>query len=323
MFQLVINISSSRGNTMTDNKMAFKDFVTSDMILERKKSKKKSKKSKKKKGGGIANSWYSDGIPAGTSGMGGDGGGGGESLEPANGTMLSEIFAGMGAACTGSTVNTAVAANKWNNDEDSGLSTHPADEFNGEWVEEEPEVNLVDQARQLFQTLVHHPDSNRASILNSFIEDVGVTQSTAVSYYTRFMDEFGLTDDDVGQPHPGGDGGSGMGDMEGGETPYGEPEALPDDQELEEPDNPDRAGFIRVVQNAHLIYKRQSENGTFEELWMYNIHDDTNDELEIRRDILAGTDIPPKKTKSEDGVQTYTSTTMGNAQMLKISGLPN
>jgi len=55
---------------MTDNKMAFKDFVTSDMILERKKSKKKSKKSKKKKGGGLADSWFSDGIPAGTSGMG-------------------------------------------------------------------------------------------------------------------------------------------------------------------------------------------------------------------------------------------------------------
>jgi hypothetical protein len=138
------------------------------------------------------------------------------------------------------------------------------------------------------------------------------------------MDEFGLTDDDVGQPHPEGGQGGGMGDVEqGSETPYGEPEPLPDDQELEEPEDPNRAGFIRVVQNAHLIYKRQAENGTFEELWIYNLHDDTNDELEIRRDILAGTDIPPQKTKSPDGVQSYTSTTMGNAQMIKISGLPN
>ncbi len=134
------------------------------------------------------------------------------------------------------------------------------------------------------------------------------------------MDELNLTDDDIGQPHPGGQGGGGMGDEDPmqSQTPYGEPEAMGDDEELDEPENPDRAGFIRVVQNAHLIYKRQAENGTYEELWMYNIHDDTNDELETRRYILAGTDIPPQKTKSPDGVQTYTSTTMGNAQMLKI-----
>jgi hypothetical protein len=300
---------------MSDKKIPFKDYVKKGKST----TQPAPEPSAKRKKGRLADSRFtSNGIPVGTGGLnaidGGMAGGGiGESL-------LSEIFGGLDALCTSQNVNTAVSASKWDNDEESGLSTHPDDIAS----EEEPEVNLVDQARQLFQELVHHPDSNRASILNAFIEDVGVTQSTAVSYYTRFMDEFGLTDDDVGQPHPGGDGGGGMGDMEGGsQTPYGEPEPLPDDHELEEPEDPDRAGFIRVVQNAHLIYKRQSENGTFEELWIYNIHDDTNDELEIRRDILSGTDIPPKKTKSPDGVQTYTSTTMGNAQMLKISGLPN
>jgi len=308
---------------MIDEKMGFTAFVEDDMVLERKKTKKKKSK-KKKKGGGIADSWFSSGIPAGTSGMGGDGGGG-ESVQPANDTILSEIFAGMGPAATGSTVNTAVAMGKMNNDEESGLSTHPTDRFDGDFAaEEEPEVNLVDQARQLFQTLVHHPDSNRASILNSFIEDVGVTQSTAVSYYTRFMDEFGLSDEDVGQPHPDGGQGGGMGDIEGqNQTPYGEPDVMPDEDDLEEPDNPNRSGFIRTVDKAHLIYKRQAENGTYEELWIYNIQTNTNDELEIRRNILAGTDIPVQKTKSPDGVQSYTSTTMGNAQMLKISGLPN
>ena len=45
-------------------------------------------------------------------------------------------------------------------------------------------------------------------------------------------------------------------------------------------------------------------------------------ELTVRRNILAGTDIEPKKTKSEDGQQSYTLTTMGNAQMLNITGLP-
>ncbi len=301
---------------MIDEKMGFTAFVEDNIVLERKKSK---KKSKKKKGGGLADSWFSGGIPAGTSGMAD---GGGESfVYTSNTTILSEIFAGMGPAATGDTVNTAVAMGKMTNDPEAGLSTLPQTDVP---AEEEPEVNLVDQARQLFQTLVHHPDSNRASILNAFIDDVGVTQSTAVSYYTRFMDEFGLTDDDVGQPHPGGGAGGGMGDVEGqSETPYGEPDVIPDDDDLEEPDNPHRAGFIRTVDNAHLIYKRQVENGTYEELWIYNIQTNTNDELEIRRNILAGTDIPVKKTKSPDGVQSYTSTTMGNAQMLKITGLPN
>jgi len=305
---------------MIDEKLTLKNFIADDMILERKKAKKK-KKSKKKKGGGIANSWYTDGIPAGTSGMGGDGGGGESFVNKANHTILSEIFAGMGPAATGDTVNTAVAMGKMDNDPEAGLSTLPQIDIPNE---EEPEVNLVDQARQLFQTLVHHPDSNRASILNSFIEDVGVTQSTAVSYYTRFMDEFGLSDEDVGQPHPSGGQGGGMGDAEGGsQTPYGEPEPMPDDEELEDPADENRAGFIRTVDDAHLIYKRRAENGTYEELWIYNIHTDTNDELEIRKAILAGTDIPVQKTKSPDGVQSYTSTTMGNAQMLKLSGLPN
>ena len=45
-------------------------------------------------------------------------------------------------------------------------------------------------------------------------------------------------------------------------------------------------------------------------------------DLEIRRDILAGTDIPPKKTKSEDGSQMYKLNNIGNAQMLEITGLP-
>jgi len=305
---------------MIDGKIAFRDFMNDDVILEKKKSKKKSKK--KKKRGGIADSWYSSGIPAGTSGMGGDGGGGGESFcQTGSKSILSEIFAGMGPAATADTVNTAVAMGKMTNDPEAGLSTLPQIDIP---AEEEPEVNLVDQARQLFQTLVHHPDSNRASILNSFIEDVGVTQSTAVSYYTRFMDEFGLSDEDVGQPHPTGGQGGGMGDVEPqSQTPYGEPEPMPDDEPLEEPDNPDRAGFIRVVDNAHLIYKRRAENGTYEELWIYNLQSDTNDELKIRRAILAGTDVPVQKTKSPDGVQSYTSTTMGNAQLLKIVGLPN
>ena len=85
----------------------------------------------------------------------------------------------------------------------------------------------------------------------------------------------------------------------------------------------DRQGVIRTAPNAHLIYKRQSEEGNYDELWIYNTGADMKDELEIRRNILAGTDIPTNRTKSDDGTQLYTLSSMGNAQYLHIRGLPN
>ena len=87
-------------------------------------------------------------------------------------------------------------------------------------------------------------------------------------------------------------------------------------------DDPNRQGVIRYVDNAHLVFKRQNEKGTFDELWVYNIGDNINDELQIRRNILAGTDIPPQKTQSQNGSQSYTLTTLGNGQLLYISNLP-
>ena len=71
------------------------------------------------------------------------------------------------------------------------------------------------------------------------------------------------------------------------------------------------------------MYKRQDEEGTYEELWIYKLKDQVKDELEIRRDILAGTDIPQNKMKSEDGTQEYELWTSGNVQWLNIKGLPN
>jgi len=156
------------------------------------------------------------------------------------------------------------------------------------------------------------------------MKDVGVTDTTAVSYYTRFRKEFGMgAEGDEDMPLGLGTGMGGDDEEAGAGAPeqeYGVPDVTPEKQEFK---NPDRAGVIRTVDDAHLIYKRQTEDGTFEELWIYNIHDSTNDELDIRRDILAGTDIPVKKTKSADGTQSYQITTMGNAQMIKIKGLPN
>ena len=95
------------------------------------------------------------------------------------------------------------------------------------------------------------------------------------------------------------------------------------DDETEEWDDPDYQGVIRTIPDAHLVYKRQQEDGTFNELWQYNIGKDFRKELETRRAILAGTDIPVTKMASPDNNQTYELWTAGNCQLLNIRGLPN
>jgi hypothetical protein len=107
---------------------------------------------------------------------------------------------------------------------------------------------------------------------------------------------------------------------QGGEDPDSFDDAVEGDDEW---DDPDKQGVIRAIPNTHLVYKRQQEDGTFDELWHYNIGDDFKKELKIRRAILAGTDIPINRMKSPDGSQTYELWTVGNGQMLKIQGLPN
>lgn len=87
-------------------------------------------------------------------------------------------------------------------------------------------------------------------------------------------------------------------------------------------ENPNKVGVIRTVPKAHLIYKRASENGGYEELWMYNIGDYSHD-LKTKQAILSGTDIPVNKTSSEDGKQSYTMWSAGNAELIHIVGLPN
>ncbi len=106
-----------------------------------------------------------------------------------------------------------------------------------------------------------------------------------------------------------------MEDIEGGEE-FGDLD--------DESDDPDRQGLIRVVPDAHLVFKRTTEEGTFDELWIYNTGDeDFNKELEIRRAILSGTDIPKNKMSSPDGSQSYDLWSVGNAQMIHITGLPS
>lgn len=85
-------------------------------------------------------------------------------------------------------------------------------------------------------------------------------------------------------------------------------------------EDPDRQGLIRKVKGAHLVYKRQTEDGTFEELWIYKI-DNVRDEIEIRKAILAGTDIPVNKLQSPDSSQSYEVWTVGDVEMLLVKGL--
>lgn len=111
-------------------------------------------------------------------------------------------------------------------------------------------------------------------------------------------------------------------DMYGDEEVDGDEwaEELDDEDQI---DDPDYQGFIRTVPNAHLVFKRQQPDGTFNELWIYNIGNDFRKELEIRKGILAGTDIPLNKMKSPDGGQMYELWTAGNAQLMHITGIPS
>lgn len=96
-----------------------------------------------------------------------------------------------------------------------------------------------------------------------------------------------------------------------------------EDAESEESEDPDFQGVIRTVTGACLVYKRKTEEGTFEELWIYNVGKNMRNEVKIRRAILAGTDIPVHGVTSDDGTQEMQSTTIGNVQYLRLTGLPN
>lgn len=106
-----------------------------------------------------------------------------------------------------------------------------------------------------------------------------------------------------------------------GDEAAGDDEA-PEDFGMEDED-PDFQGNIRTVAGADLVYKRKEEDGNYEELWIYNVGTDIKKETQIRRAILAGTDIVPSQRESEDGTQRSETFTVGNVQYLKISGLPN
>jgi hypothetical protein len=95
---------------------------------------------------------------------------------------------------------------------------------------------------------------------------------------------------------------------------------VPDEAFTQE--NPDAQGLTRTVKGAHLVYKRKTEDGSFEELWIYNVTT-LRSNMETKKAILSATDIPIGKSQSPDGTQTYVMWTVGNAELIKIVGLPS
>lgn len=87
--------------------------------------------------------------------------------------------------------------------------------------------------------------------------------------------------------------------------------------------DPNHQGTIRTVPNAHLVYKRKMDDGMYNELWIFNMDEVNSKDFDIRNEILRGTDIAPNSTSSEDGSQTYELWSIGNAQLMLISGLAN
>jgi len=96
------------------------------------------------------------------------------------------------------------------------------------------------------------------------------------------------------------------------------------DGKKEEEKDLNRQGLIRKVKNAHLIYKRENETDTYDELWVYRSgKDGIKSEIDIKNDIVSGTDIPVDGLKSDDGEQYYEIWHVGEVIFLKIFNLPN
>lgn len=150
-----------------------------------------------------------------------------------------------------------------------------------------------------------------------WLEDRGVigSQSTPFSIYNHSSPQGVILQDEektIGEELPTED--ENFEDVDIPEDPEAD-ELMDDSNEEELPP--------RVVDGAHLVYKRKGDEGTYEELWIYNVTPSSTENMKIKDKILAGTDIEPTKTQSEDGTQQYDFWAIGNAHMIKITGLPN
>jgi len=151
-----------------------------------------------------------------------------------------------------------------------------------------------------------------------------------------FMLNYGgekIGEDDF-DPDDGGDGISDMGnddemhgvDGEDEDEDEDEVKGFDDDDEMgsmAEPEPDKYEGIVRSIRGAYLVSKKRQPDETYTEVWIYNVGGQFEDESNIRRGILAGTDIDPTKSFSEDGSQEAVIKTVGNVQFLTLVGLPD
>ena len=162
---------------------------------------------------------------------------------------------------------------------------------------EEEGPSKIDRARSMMKSLITDEDFDRQEVLQNLMAALDVTESTAISYFQRIAKEMGLTnlgdgDDEGGSRREGADG-EGMSASEpaamddtGSRRSAFDNEEPEEEVEIPESDDPDRQGVIRVVANAHLIYKRQNEEGTFDELWIYNTEKGVKNDLKFVETFL-------------------------------------
>lgn len=181
----------------------------------------------------------------------------------------------------------------------------------------DPNVGELD-----FETLAGMKLGDLADYFDGTVEDVSADKEVADDL-SGFQIETPDTDNNYTQPDLA------LADDQFDEVQTDEQDAIKDNEEPGLPDlgeesneEDDFQGNIRTVRGANLVYKRRGADGNFEELWIYNVGNDIKRESQIRRAILAGTDISPASEESEDGSQYADSSTVGNVQFLHITGLP-
>lgn len=217
-------------------------------------------------------------------------------------------------------------------DTDDVDGTDPEDELDEPKTHEEPDgdektvtinLNINVNPNGKVNVTTGDEDKEDENIYDLGLEDFGDEETDIGEDGGELEGEVGEDDDDLGLEGDMDD----MEGMEGSEGLEGEDQLGLEgegEDEFGEEEDPNRQGAVRLVPGAHLVFKRQQEDGTFSEMWIYNMGEEGDKSAsKVRKSILAGTDIPQEEIESEDGAQTYNIWTAGNAQVLRIEGLPN
>ena len=196
--------------------------------------------------------------------------------------------------------------------------------------------NKKDQARRMIKPMIIRGTYSQEDILKRMQQRLDIAPATSDTYYHMIVKELNLQDRSTPEEDDKDENENDLPNVDDGEP---DSVMLPDiefdddgnavkgnfelgDNEYALQDNPAKRGIVRRIENAHLVYKRMNSSGMFDELWIFNISDEMSNALEIKRAILAGTDIPFRQTTSPDGTQSYKMTTLGDVQFIEINNLP-